>query len=526
MLDLSKTRLRSAHLRVLCPALRRAPQLQTVMLVQVALLDEFSHLDHTNPLLAAMADDQCQVLRLEVSIAEYPNLWKAIFAAKRQRQRHRVSGDVSSGKGRGKGKARNQRGKGSKGGVDPGVEANPNMPNVRHVELPTTMPVRVQDVTHDVVGSVCVHLTTAYGALPNLPYDAEGQPPEVGAAISARLKLQTRTFGPRAAQLRSAVHMQKNVMALDGFRVIGECDCVLAGIDLVFYRPVSEKILVLQEPHTREGRLLAERVVKSILADEVEVAERFPELPHSAKCRRSSLVELIADLDLRKLSTAEVAAFKALNTIEGYTEALGLSVATVGENLRFLRSQTIPVLEELRSRLADVQGLTQHHLRTFPTTAVAIQRVSGHDNLRLFDETNSMQECVLDYFVRAWTVRPTVPTAVHRTCTSVDGAWFRKLYLVRVPEAMVDATTGLPLGMRTSKTLGRRPPEWVSTTTNGLLGLASRFAEFPSLSETVQELVIAEGDAMELQPQCGTADSKRGIGSRRDQRFRSRQWQS
>ena len=100
-LDLSKTRLTHSQLTHLAAMISRTPALETLSLVAVSMSMEFAELDAGNPFIQSMQDPMCKVLRLEVSLIEYPLLFKALMAAK---------------KNRGKGKGKGAKGlKGSKG---------------------------------------------------------------------------------------------------------------------------------------------------------------------------------------------------------------------------------------------------------------------------------------------------------------------------------------------------------------------------------------------------------------------------
>lgn len=101
-LDLSKTRLTPGQLTHLAQMIRRAPALETLMLVSVSMTLEFAELDARNPFIQSMHDPMCKVLRLETSLLEYPQLFRAFMAAKRNR-------------GKGKGKHGKNSSKGSKG---------------------------------------------------------------------------------------------------------------------------------------------------------------------------------------------------------------------------------------------------------------------------------------------------------------------------------------------------------------------------------------------------------------------------
>lgn len=100
-LDLSKTRLTPSQLTHLAAMISRTPALETLSLVAVSMSMEFAELDARNPFIRSMQDPMCKVLRLEVSLIEYPLLFKALMAAKKNR-----------GKGKGKGA---KGAKGSKG---------------------------------------------------------------------------------------------------------------------------------------------------------------------------------------------------------------------------------------------------------------------------------------------------------------------------------------------------------------------------------------------------------------------------
>ena len=101
-MDLSKTRLTPGQLTHLAQMIRRAPALETLMLVSVSMTMEFAELDGRNPFIQSMHDPMCKVLRLETSLLEYPQLFRAFMAAKRNR-------------GKGKGKHGKNTSKGSKG---------------------------------------------------------------------------------------------------------------------------------------------------------------------------------------------------------------------------------------------------------------------------------------------------------------------------------------------------------------------------------------------------------------------------
>ena len=103
-MDLSKTRLTPGQLTHLAQMIRRAPALETLMLVSVSMTMEFAELDSRNPFIQSMHDPMCKVLRLETSLLEYPQLFRAFMAAKRNR-----------GKGKGKGKHGKNSSKVSKG---------------------------------------------------------------------------------------------------------------------------------------------------------------------------------------------------------------------------------------------------------------------------------------------------------------------------------------------------------------------------------------------------------------------------
>ena len=101
-LDLSKTRLTPSQLTHLAAMISRTPALETLSLVAVSMSMEFAELDARNPFIQSMQDPMCKVLRLEVSLIEYPLLFKALMAAKKNR-----------GKGKGKGAKGSKGSKGS-----------------------------------------------------------------------------------------------------------------------------------------------------------------------------------------------------------------------------------------------------------------------------------------------------------------------------------------------------------------------------------------------------------------------------
>ena len=114
-MDLSKTRLTPGQLTHLAQTIRRAPALETLLLVSVSMTMEFAELDGRNPFIQSMHDPMCKVLRLEVSLLEYPQLFRTFMGAKRTRAKGKGNGKG----GKGNGKNGKSSFKGSKGYQEP-----------------------------------------------------------------------------------------------------------------------------------------------------------------------------------------------------------------------------------------------------------------------------------------------------------------------------------------------------------------------------------------------------------------------
>ena len=128
-----KTRLSPGQLRHLAGAIRTAPVLETLTLVSVSMTMEFGRTNDQNPFVSSLRDPQYSVLRLEVSVLEYPELWGALMRAKKDRMK---------GKGKGGGKGKRNEGKGQgKGKADKGGARG------SVIKLPASLTVRLKDLS-------------------------------------------------------------------------------------------------------------------------------------------------------------------------------------------------------------------------------------------------------------------------------------------------------------------------------------------------------------------------------------------
>jgi len=470
VLDLSKTRLQSPQLRRLAQAVRVAPALEQLLLVQVGMKDELAseHM-HVNPLLSALSDLRCSVLRVEVSILEYPGLWKALMAAKRGRTKGKGTskGRDPSAQAGGKASKAGKAGKAGKGGVGvgntwPRKGGHEGTASTQEILLrfPAEHPARLKALRRPrpsgpLVATLCAETFGLQADCPPGIFTAS----DVGKAFNVRLdikyqlQLHDHTLGDAPA-FRSSFLECKAAEAL-GAPGPRSLDAVC----LVLYRPATNAVMLVHAP-TAAFRLFRSRVLDHMLADHFVLKERFGV---SRKLGPSiSAEEALEDLALTDFSTDEVRIIARLKDPECYRSFVGAAAMTARHRVEHERALASGGLRRLIAdfgrEAARREGPGPEPSLSLPEEEVLAARIGGSDSERRVDLPGAVSLCLLKLFADAVELRGGVRMDQAAECVDEARGWRRLLFPAMVPEAMVEG--GEVLGTRPA----RPKPEWVPVT--------------------------------------------------------------
>jgi len=438
VLALSKTRLQPGQLEHLARVVGLAPALETLELVDVGMAHRFARLTpRENPLLRSLLLETCHVLRVEVSILEYPDLWKALMDAKKSRCKRK-------GKGQGKGKGWGWRAEEREAG-DAGGGSAAAAPPWRRLVFPSVEAVRVKDLkmTHP-LRPPSATLCTAEWSLQASVLDGSLSAEDIGRVFNVFLDVKYQKGQPSFMTCASCRPCSQNFAALDG-------------VCLVFHRPHTQEVLLVHD-WTDAMKTLNKRIHDFVLNDDFLLQERFG--LGQKLFGRLAAEDVMDGLRVQDFSSFEVGILAKLAHRTAYEAWLGRAIFSACHAVEFDRlkesaeiAKLMALFREESRRRSWACGLP-HQLPAEPLVA---NRVGGQDQQRKVDLPACLDACFLRHFASRVCLErsPEAEAPAGLACVDAEGVWCRRLFHVAVPEGMVEH--GVVAGLRPSE----RPASWV-----------------------------------------------------------------
>jgi hypothetical protein len=447
-LSLAKTRLSPAQLDMLMEALRRSPSVESVNLMHVCLPDEFKQPSTArNPLLCALADLQCPVKRFEVDAVNYPDLFRALWAAKCKRECNKFE-------------AENHIACLGQGPLDShnNGEIILSLADIHRFRIGRYL-LRFGGKPN------CLDVYTRHGCVSIADVGNKFSAVDVGKVIDAKLQFWKDWDQGRLGELV----VKTFEVATTATSSYQRSTCV------IYYRPAKESILMLRSHNTDAGKILLRRLQKGIIPDHFDTESRFPGVRCKFQTPRYTSEELLAGLKLDAFGDAEVTALANSDNASSFSEFCRgeAEISTWHSNLteRIGRLQQIQSLKQEFS--AELRRRREHGCEVFPAGVLHFHSPSSHckpmpgqaDRRWFFRSLSRMvQASVGELFSSAVTVTSKAEGMLSDTCEDQSGRLHLLLTVVEVGEDLIDPKSEqeLPLGFQPMPHHARYPPAWVS----------------------------------------------------------------